>query len=167
MNEQRPFLFGRALCYGLLLLAAYLISTTTAPLEILGYRLDLIGCVASAVTLMEGPYFGMAFGVFTGLAYDMGRSGIEGLFPMYYMLFGIAAGIFANRFLRRIFPSMLLLTVASVLGLAMFRLLGLFLMQQHFDLLLYAQRVCGQAMITAALSPLVYLPARTIYRRFH
>ena len=45
MNEQRPFLFGRALCYGLLLLAAYLISTTTAPLEILGYRLDLIGCV--------------------------------------------------------------------------------------------------------------------------
>lgn len=86
---------------------------------------------------------------------------------MYYMLFGAAAGIFADRFLRRIFPSMFLLAVASVLGLAVFRLLGFVILQIRFDLLLYAQRVCGQAMITALLSPLVYLPVRQAWKRFH
>ena len=164
-KEHQPV--AQLVFYGLVLLAAYLVSTTTAPLRLLGYRIDLIGCVASAVALMEGPYAGMGFGIAVGIAYDMGLTGIEGLYPIYYMLFGIGAGIFSNRFLRRIFPSMLLLTVASVLGLSLFRLLGFFILQQRIDLLLYAQRVCGQAMITAVLSPLVYLPIRFFYNRFH
>ena len=164
-REQQPV--GQIVCYALVLLVAYLVSTTTAPLQILGYRIDLIGCVPAAVALMEGPYLGMAFGIAAGIACDMGLTGIEGLFPMYYMLFGAAAGIFADRFLRRIFPSMSLLAVASVLGLAVFRLLGFVILQIRFDLLLYAQRVCGQAMITALLSPLVYLPVRQAWKRFH
>ncbi|MCI8856004.1 MAG: hypothetical protein HFH26_05590 [Clostridiaceae bacterium] len=164
-REQQPV--GQIVCYALVLLVAYLVSTTTAPLQILGYRIDLIGCVPAAVALMEGPYLGMAFGIAAGIACDMGLTGIEGLFPMYYMLFGVAAGIFADRFLRRIFPSMFLLAVASVLGLAVFRLLGFVILQIRFDLLLYAQRVCGQAMITALLSPLVYLPIRQAWKRFH
>lgn len=164
MQKERPPL-GQIVCYMLILLAAYLVSTSSAPLRILGYRVDLICCVPAAVALMDGPYMGMAFGVAAGVAYDMAATGIEGLYPMFFMVFGVAAGLFARRFLRRIFPSMLLLTMASVVCLSAFRLLGFVILQQRFDLLLYLQRVCGQAMLTAALSPLVYYPVRAVYLR--
>lgn len=166
MQRERPPL-GQVVCYAVILLAAYLVSTTTAPLRILGYRVDLIGCVPAAIALMDGPYMGMAFGIAAGIAYDMALTGIEGLYPIYFMLFGVAAGLFSQRFLRRIFPSMLLLTVASALGLAVLRLLGFFILQQRFDLLLYLQRVCGQAMLTSVLSPLIYAPVHIIYQRAH
>lgn len=166
MVKERPPI-GQLACYLLILLAAYLVSTTTAPLRVLGYRVDLICCVPAAIALMDGPYMGMAFGIAAGVAYDMALTGVEGLYPIYFMVFGVAAGLFANRFLRRIFPSMLLLTVASVLCLSALRLLGFFIFQQRFDLLLYLQRVCGQAMLTAALSPLVYLPVHAVYQRAH
>lgn len=158
---------GQIACYTLLLLAAFLISTTTAPLTLWEYRIDLLGCLTPAVALMEGPYLGMVFGLLTGVMYDVGQSGVEGFYPIYYMVFGVAAGLFANRFLRRIFPSMLLLTVISVMGVAVLRLFGMFILQQRFDLLLYAQRSCGQALFAVLCSPLVYLPVRAVYHRFH
>jgi len=166
MQKEHPPL-GQLVCYGLILLAAYLVSTSSTPLRILDYRVDLLICVPAAVALMDGPYMGMAFGVATGIAYDMAMTGVEGLYPIYFMVFGVAAGLFARRFLRRIFPSMLLLTVACVVCLAAFRLLGMFILQLHFDLLLYLQRVCGEAMLTAVLSPLVYFPAYAVYQRAH
>lgn len=167
MLKEHRLPVKRIACYVLVLLAVFLVGAAPVPLEIQGYRIDLLGCVTAAISLMEGPYLGMAFGILTGLFYDIGRSGVEGFYPMYYMLFGIAAGIFANRFLRRIFPSMLLLTAAAVIGVDLFRLFGLVLLQQRFDLLYYAQSSCGEALLTVLLSPLVYLPIRTIYHRLH
>ena len=164
MVKERPPV-GQVTCYLLVLLLAYLVSTTAAPLRVLGYRVDLICCVPAAVALMDGPAMGMAFGIAAGIAYDMALTGVEGLYPLYFMLFGVAAGLFASRFLRRIFPSMLLLTVAAVVGLSLLRMLGFLLLRQRFDLLLYLQHLCGEALLTAALSPLVYLPIRSIYQR--
>lgn len=165
MLKEHRLPIWRILCYLLVLFIVFLIGSAPVPLNIHGYRIDLLGCVTAAIALMEGPYLGMTFGILTGLAYDIGRSGIEGFYPMYYMLFGIAAGIFANRFLRRIFPSMLLLTAAAAIGVDIFRLFGMFLLQQRFDLLYYAQYSCGEALLTVLLSPLVYLPVRAIYHR--
>ncbi len=56
MNEQRPFLFGRALCYGLLLLAAYLISTTTAPLPARPDWLRCFGCHADGGSILRDGF---------------------------------------------------------------------------------------------------------------
>lgn len=167
MLKEHRLPLKRIACYTLVLLIVFFVCSAPVPLEIHGYRIDLLGCVTAAVALMEGPYLGMTFGILTGLFYDIGRSGIEGFYPIYYMLFGIAAGIFANRFLRRIFPSMLLLTAAAVIGVDLFRLFGLALLQQRFDLLYYAQYSCGEALLTVLLSPLVYLPVRAIYYRLH
>ena len=40
-REQQPV--GQIVCYALVLLVAYLVSTTTAPLQILGYRIGYRG----------------------------------------------------------------------------------------------------------------------------
>lgn len=162
-REQQPT--AQIVCYLLVLLAVYLLNTVL-PMELFGFRLDLILCVPAAVALMEGPYLGLILGFAAGVCYDMAFTGVEGLYPIYFMIFGVAAGLFADRFLRRIFASMLLLTVTAVLGLAGLRLIGFFIFQERFSLVLYVQQVCGEALVTAVLSPVVYFPIRQLYRRF-
>ena len=73
--------------YLLFLIVLYSIETANIPMEIMGFRIDLLPCVPAAVALMEGPVLGGFIGFMTGMLYDIGFIGVEGLFPIYYMLF--------------------------------------------------------------------------------
>lgn len=165
MQRERPQVV-KVVFYLLFLALLYVLETSNLPLRIFGFRIDLLACVPAAVALMEGPFLGGALGLATGILYDVGYVGVDGLYPIYYMLFGVLAGLLSARFLRKMFPSMLLLTTCGML------ILGL--MRDGFALLLYTgasfplafQSMCGQILVAIALSPLVYLPVRAIYRRF-
>lgn len=160
--QPRPS--GLIFFYGLVLAVLYVVNTVL-PVRVSGVTVELFCCVPAAIALFEGPVLGMAFGAAAGLCLDMALTGVEGLYPLYLLCFGVVAGLLAERFLQPIFASMLLLTLGAVLGLAGFRLLGLFVFQRRFDLLLCIRQICGQALVTAAFSPFVYLPIRTLYRR--
>ena len=119
MRRERPVL--KTICYLLFLVLVYVIETANMPLALFGFRIDLLPCIPAAIALMEGPFFGGMFGLLTGILYDVGFVGVDGLFPIYYMLFGIAAGAVSMRFLRRMFPSMLLLSTCGMLLIGMLR----------------------------------------------
>ena len=164
MRRERSVL--KALLYLLLLVVLYVIETANLPLKAFGFHIDLLPCVPAAIALMEGPFYGGLFGLLTGILYDVGFVGVDGLFPIYYMLFGIAAGAVSMRFLRRMFPSMLLLSTCGMLIISLLR--------YGFSVLLFAgapfpiafQSMCGEILVSVVLSPVIYLPVRTIARRF-
>lgn len=165
MLRERPPIF-KIVLYVLFLVLVYVVETAHMPLRLLGFHIDLLPCIPAAVALMEGPALGGLLGLFTGVLYDVGFVGVDGLFPIYYMLFGIVAGVVSMRFLRRMFPSMLLLSTCGML------LVGL--IRYGFSVLLFSgapfplafQSMCGEILVAVALSPVIYLPVRTIARKF-
>ena len=164
MRRERPVL--KTICYLLFLVLVYVIETANMPLALFGFRIDLLPCIPAAIALMEGPFFGGMFGLLTRILYDVGFVGVDGLFPIYYMLFGIAAGAVSMRFLRRMFPSMLLLSTCGMLLIGMLRFGFSVMLFSGAPFPLAFQSMCGEILVSVVLSPVIYLPVRTIARRF-
>lgn len=163
-KDKKPV--GKAVCYLLFLLAVYSMETAHMPLAVLGFRVDVLPCIPAAIALMEGPVMGAAFGLVTGLCYDAGTVGVDGLFPLYFMLFGLLAGWVSARYLRRMFPSMLLLSACGMLVIGLFRYGFSVMLFEGASFPLAFQSLCGEILLNLLLSPVIYLPARTIARRF-
>ena len=163
-NDRPPIL--KVVLYLLFLILVYVIETANMPFSVSGFHIDLLPCIPAAVALMEGPVLGGVFGLLTGMLYDVGFIGVDGLFPLYYMLFGIAAGALSMRFLRRMFPSMLLLNTCGMLIIGLFRYGFSVLLFEGAPFPLAFQSMCGEILVSVALSPVVYLPVRTIARKF-
>ena len=87
--------------------------TGLGGLHLFGARLDLLFSVPAAVALFETPAVGAAVGLMTGILYDLAGTGVEGLLPLYFMLFATFAAAISGRYLRRIWPSHLLLTAGG------------------------------------------------------
>lgn len=164
LRERPPML--KIVLYTLFLILVYVVETAYIPLKLFGFHIDLLPCIPAAVALMEGPALGGLLGLFTGILYDVGFIGMDGLFPIYYMLFGIVAGVLSMRFLRRMFPSMLLLSTCGMLLIGMMRYGFSVLLLSGAPFPLAFQAMCGEILVTVALSPVVYLPMRTIARKF-
>ena len=143
--------------YAVFLVILYLLETATGlgGLHLFGARLDLLFSVPAAVALFETPAVGAAVGLMTGILYDLAGTGVEGLLPLYFMLFATFAAAISGRYLRRIWPSHLLLTAgaAAILG-------------QAYPVLPFLRSMYGEILAAIVLSPLIYLPARTLARRF-
>lgn len=164
MRERIPIV--KIICYLLLTVFVYVIETAAGLPRVFGFRIDLMPCLPAAAALFDGPVAGAVVGFAAGLLYDVGYVGVEGLLPVYYMLFGLAAGAVSARFLGKMFPSMLLLTSCGMLALGVLRYGVAVALIAGASPLLAFQSVCGQILVTALLSPFIYLPMRAISRRF-
>jgi len=164
MRRQNPFL--KFMLYLLFLVLIYVLCTAHMPFMLFGYHIDLLPCIPAAIALMEGPAWGGLFGLLTGVLYDTGFIGVDGLFPIYYLLFGILAGAVSLRFLRRMFPSMLLLSMCGMLVLSIIRYGFAMLLTDGMPFALVFQSMCGEILVAAVLSPLIYFPVRGIARKF-
>lgn len=141
-------------------------SANGMPVRVMGYRVDILPFAVASVALLDGPVEGASMGLFAGVLYDVAYRTADGLYPVFYLLVGLAAGLLGHRFLRRIYPSALVLGTASMLLLGLWRLAVAVLMRQTGDPLLFLQSVCGQTLVAAALSCIAYLPVRAVSRRF-
>ena len=156
------------ICYGLLTVLVYLFETGT-PLhrvELLGVSVDVLACVPAGVALFEGPALGAAVGFLTGLLYDLAGNGLEGLYPLYYMLFAALAGGISGRWLRRMWPSHLLLTAGGMLALRLVQFGLMSIVESDFPALMYLQTMYAQVLAALIISPVIYLLCRFIARRF-
>ena len=166
---QREHTTGvKILTYTLFLLVCYLLETATGlcRLQLFGVRIDVLCCIPAAVALMEDPAVGAAVGLMTGLLYDVSGAGIEGLYPRYFMLFGALAGAVGGRYLRRIWPSHLLLTAGGMLVLRGLQFMLAALIGTGYPVLPFLKAMYGEILAAVVLSPLIYLPALRIARRF-
>ena len=120
-----------------------------------GYHLDLLPAAVAAAALLDGPVEGAAVGFTAGLLYDVGLIGVDGLYPIYFLLFGLAGG----------FLSMVLMNAVEMLLFGMLRYF-VQLMPQGASFLLVLHQTVGGTLIACVLCALVYLPMRRISRRF-
>ena len=154
--------------YLLFVLIVYLLETATGlgSLNLFGARFDLLFSVPAAVALMENLAIGAAAGLFTGILYDLSGTGVEGILPLYFMLFATFAGAISGRYLRRIWPSHLLLTAGGMLLLRGLQFVFAALAGRTYPMIPFLQSMYGEILAAVVLSQFIYLPTLLLARRF-
>lgn len=158
---------GKIALYTVILVVLFVLESANGlPVRVLGQRIDILPFAVASVALLDGPVEGAAVGLLAGALYDLGFGGAEGLYALYYLLTGIAAGLLGQRFLRRVYPSALLLGTGMMLLLGLWRFFLIWVFGRTSEPLLYLQSMSGQTLVAALFSPIAYLAVRTVSRRF-
>lgn len=93
MKQHNLHFAVRVVCCILLLTLAYVLqSSLGVRVSIFGVHIDILPLIVAAVGIVMGSGAGLACGLFAGLLYDVAGTGVEGLYPLYYMICGIACG---------------------------------------------------------------------------
>ena len=166
--QREDKLAQKVLCYGLLTVLLYLLETAT-PLhrvQLLEVKIDVLACLPAAAALFEGPVLGAIIGFLTGVLYDLAGNGIEGLYPVYYMLFAAFAGVLSGQWLRRMWASHLLLITAEMLLLRIVELGLHLIVETNFPTLPFLQLMYAQVLVALLFSPVIYWLCHRISRRF-
>lgn len=140
----------------ILMTAIYILQTSFgARLALFGGHLDLLPMVTAAAGFCMGSSAGLFCGLYAGILYDAG-AGIEGIYPMYYMFWGILCGYLGTRIQR--FRG--LCTAGCALGMhaVLFALRYLFFFQFEGEIGLrtFAHHLILNAVLTLVFAPLVY-----------
>ncbi len=158
---------GKLALYAAILVVLFVLESANGlPVRVLGQRVDILPFAVASVALLDGPVEGAIVGLLAGALYDLGFGGAEGLYALYYLLTGIAAGLLGQRFLRRVYPSALLLGTGMMLLLGLWRFVIIWVFGRTSEPLLYLQSMSGQTLVAALFSPIAYLAVRTVSRRF-
>lgn len=146
--------------YALFLLLVYCLQTSRGTsVTLFSYRVDLLPLVLAAVALWDGPEAGLIIGLLTGILYDISTPMAEGLLPLLYMLYGVFAGVLSQRYLRKVFPACLLLSVLAILLGNVVRVLYLmWLKDAVFGAL--GVTLLAELMFSLLFTPAAYYPIR-------
>ena len=153
--------------YLLLALILYVLQTSWfGTWSIRGYHLDLLPAIVAAAALHDGLVEGVILGVAVGLFYDLGFIGVDGLYPLFFMLFGLVAGALSRLALSGSYVSMLLVTAFEMIVLGLIRYFVYLLPQAGASFLLVLQQIVGGTLLTCVFCFIVYFPMRKISRIF-
>lgn len=166
MQERKNFRRRIAL-YILLLLVCFVFQTSRGTrLTLWGASPDVLPFLLAAVALFEGPYVGALFGFFGGILLSVNSTAPEALLSMYYGLGCLGAGFFASRYMRRVFPTLLMcgtfLSLFKTL-LSFFFFYALVYEAHSPGLLLIAGK---SLLLSLPFSLLLYLLVKHIHSRF-
>lgn len=165
--QREQISIPKILLYILAVLLLYVLQTSWfGTWSIRGYHLDLLPALVAAAALLDGPTEGVIVGVAVGLFYDLGFIGIDGLYPLFFMLFGLIAGAMSRLTLSGSYVSMLLMTAVEMLVLGLVRYFVYLLPQAGASFLLVLQQIVGGTLLTCIFCFIVYLPMRRISRIF-
>lgn len=65
---------------------------TFGGMRIFGSAVDLLPALVTAAALLSGPAEAAVVGLTVGICYDLSFTGVDGLYPLFFLLFGYAAG---------------------------------------------------------------------------
>ena len=142
------------LCMVLLLVAYVLQRTLGVRLTIFGVHIDLLPLIVAAAAVLMGSGAGFVCGFAAGLLYDASGMGIEGLYPLYYLICGIVCGRIGEYFHNRQIVGTMLCSAGMVLALAAIRYLFLFQFSD-MGILVFARSMAVQLLLAVVLSPAV------------
>lgn len=142
----------------LMLVVAYLLQTSMGVrISIFGTHIDLMPAIVAAAGVMLGSGSGLACGLAAGILYDAAGTGVEGLYPLYYMICGIACGYLGVRFRGREKLCTALATVGTVELLSILRYL-FYLQFEGSDALIFLRSIIVQGILAAICSvPMLWL----------
>lgn len=153
----------RVVCCMLLLALAYIVqSSLGVRISIFSVHIDVLPIIIAAVGIVMGSGAGLACGLFAGLLYDVAGTGAEGLYPMYYLICGIACGqLGLNRFRNHPLLGTMLGVAGMIAALAAIRYLFSFQFGDMNTWLLII-RTGLQIILAMILSPIVLRIVRAI-----
>ena len=96
-----------------------------------------------------------------GICYDLSFTGVDGLYPLFFLLFGYAAGKLCQRLLTRNYISMLILTAFECVLLGLLRYL-FSLMHAGASFLIVLRQLAVGTVLTCLFCFVVYLPLRRL-----
>lgn len=157
----------KIICYLLLMLIYYGLQTSLLRgFSIRGFHLDLLPCFVAVAALHDGPIEGLFMGMAVGIFYDLGLSGLDGLYPLLYMLFGFVSSYVGQRILSKNYVSTLILTAVEMLLIGLARYFAFLLPSSGASFLLVMQQLLGDIVICLVFCFLVYTPMRALGKRF-
>lgn len=157
----------KIICYLLLMLIYYGLQTSLLRgFSIRGFHLDLLPCFVAVAALHDGPIEGLIMGMAVGIFYDLGLSGLDGLYPLLYMLFGCVSSYVGQRILSKNYVSTLILTAVEMLLIGLARYFAFLLPSSDASFLLVMQQLLGDIVICLVFCFLVYTPMRALGKRF-
>ena len=153
----------RVVCCMLLLALAYIVqSSLGVRISIFSVHIDVLPIVIAAVGIVMGSGAGLACGLFAGLLYDVSATGAEGLYPLYYLICGIACGqLGINRFRNHPLLGTMVGVTGMIAALAAIRYLFSFQFGDMNTWLLII-RTGLQIILALILSPIVLRIVRAI-----
>lgn len=134
--------------------------------SIRGFHLDLMPAFVAAAAVLDGPMEGVILGVTVGLLYDLGFTGMEGAYPVFFLLYGLFAGVFSRLALSRNYISVIMLNAVQMLLLGLIRYFFYLLPRQGASFGLVLQQIVGGLLLASVLCFVVYVPMRKISDRF-
>ena len=164
MNQKLSVGLRTALCIVLLALAYVVQTSLGLRISIFGVHIDLLPLIVAAAGIVMGPGAGLACGLAAGVLYDVSGAGIEGMYPLYYMICGIACGFFRGQFRGREIRGTMLCSVCTITLLAVLRYLFDFQFGST-GILAFARDMVLQALLAVVFSPLVLVVVRAVSGR--
>lgn len=148
-----------------LLAAVYVLQTSLGlRISIFGAHIDLLPPLLAAAGVVMGSGVGMVCGLAVGILYDISGSGVDGVYPLYYMVWGISCGFAGEGYRTRELRCTMACAVGMMAGIALLR----YLFQLQFygaDILLFGRSLLMQVALAAVFSPVALWIVRRIVGR--
>lgn len=165
--QREQLSIPKIVLYILFALLVYALQTSLfGTWSIRGYHLDLLPALVAAAALMDGPVEGVILGVTVGLLYDVGFIGVDGLYPLFFLLFGFIAGEMSRLTLSGSYVSMLLMTAFEMIVLGLVRYFAYLLPQTGASFGLVLRQIIGGTLLSCLFCVVVYWPMQKLSRRF-
>ncbi len=165
--QREQLSIPKILLYILFALLIYVLQTCLfGTWSIRGYHLDLLPALVAAAALLDGPVEGVIIGVTVGLFYDLGFIGIDGLYPLFFLIFGFIAGEMSRLTLSGSYVSMVLMTAFEMVVLGLVRYFAYLLPQTGASFGLVLRQIIGGTLLACLFCFIIYGSMQKISRRF-
>ncbi len=162
MNQKLSSILRVAAYAVLLLVVCVLQCSLGVRVTVFGAHIDLLPLILSATGVLLGPGAGLACGLAVGVLYDASGATIEGLYPLYYMICGMAAGYFGAHVRRHETIGVMLCSACMITLLSLLRYVFYFQFVSDTSILIFARDMAIQALLAIVLSPFVLMAVRRI-----
>ncbi len=153
--------------YLLLIIGVYAFqSSIYGTWSIGGYHLDLLPSFVASAAMLGGPVEGLIIGFLIGVFYDLGFVGVDGLYPIFFLLFGLIAGAISKLALSRSYISLVLMNVVEMVLIGLIRYFSYLLPMKGASLGLVLQQIVGGTLLASLFCFVSYVPMKKLSKRF-
>lgn len=161
-NRVLSAILRTVLCVLLLVIVSIFQASLGLRLSLFGMHIDLLPLIVAASGVVMGPSTGLVCGLAAGILYDASGTSVEGLYPMYYMVCGIASGMYGEHYQRHDVINVMLCSMGTITVLSLLRYLFYFQFVNDTSILIFARDIAARALLALILSPIVLLIVRKI-----
>ncbi len=161
--SKKPFWALRVLACMVGIVVCFVIeSSLSIRISVLGAHFDLLPPIVASAAICLGSPAGILCGIVAGLMYDSSGAEIEGLYPLYYMCWGIIGGMLGERKRVRQLNMIIMLSIEMTALLSLLRYLFYFQFIVDTSLIFVVKAIVASALLTMLVCPFVYLAVRAI-----